>query len=124
MNFYKMNEKNVTNMTSAGDLFNLNNSYETLKLWPNKILIIVYMIVFFVGLFGNIVVIYFVLFYRRMQSMTNKFITNLALSDLLVIFICIPDEISRLMETHRSYGKFFCKITHFVQGSLASFVLI
>ena len=88
----------------------------TVKLWPNKILIIVYLIVFIVGLFGNIIVIYFVLYYKRMQSMTNKFITNLALADLLVIFICIPDEVTRLLETQWKYEKIFCMITNFSQG--------
>ena len=103
--------------------FTLNFSLHSLlietsptKLWPNKILIIVYAIVFIVGLIGNITVIYFVLIYKRMQSMTNKFITNLALADLLVIFICIPDEVTRLSETQWKYKEYFCKITPFSQG--------
>jgi hypothetical protein len=122
MHFDKIKIENITNIT--GNLINMSNInsdnnnlfLEELKLWPNKILIYVYMIIFIAGLVGNLIVIYFVLFYRRMQSMTNKFITNLALSDLLVIFICIPDEITRLNKTQRIYGELFCKITHFVQG--------
>ncbi len=89
---------------------------QPVKLWPNKILISLYLVIFLIGLVGNIFVIYFVLFYKRMQSMTNKFITNLALADMLVIFICIPDEVARLMEISWKYEKFFCEITHFSQG--------
>lgn len=88
----------------------------SIKLWPNKILTVLYLIIFITGLIGNVIVIYFVLFYKRMQSMTNKFITNLALADLLVIFVCIPDEIARLMEVSWKYEKFFCEITNFSQG--------
>jgi hypothetical protein len=103
-------------------MFLLNATFESMpdpnsiKLWPNKILVIVYALVFTIGLVGNITVIYFVLFYKRMQSMTNKFITNLALADLLVIFICIPDEVTRLLETQWKYKEYFCKITNFIQG--------
>lgn len=113
---------NVVQMNHSSFQLILNTSalyfMETpsIKLWPNKILIVLYLIIFITGLIGNVIVIYFVLFYKRMQSMTNKFITNLALADLLVIFVCIPDEIARLMEVSWKYEKFFCEITNFSQG--------
>lgn len=119
----------MSSYVMADFLFQVNTSNftslnpPTVKLWPNKILIIVYLIIFIVGLFGNVIVIYFVLYYKRMQSMTNKFITNLALADLLVIFICIPDEVTRLLETQWKYEKFFCMITNFSQGYYQSFKL-
>lgn len=115
-----LTEKNFVFTTNHSLFFLANYTFDIktseIKLWPNKILAIVYLIIFIVGLFGNVIVIYFVLFYKRMQSMTNKFITNLALADLLVIFICIPDEVTRLLEIKWKYEKYFCKITHFSQG--------
>ena len=113
------------NLLLMNETFNFQTNYSltdsverSIKIWPNKILIFVYIVIFIVGLISNSIVICFVLFYKRMQSMTNKYITNLAFADLLVIFICIPDEVARLMETQWKYEKFFCKITHFSQGNL------
>ena len=108
----KLNLNNI-NFDSLIDFFIALND---LKLWPNKILLLAYFIVFAVGLISNLIVIYFVLFYKRMQSMTNKFITNLAVADLMVIFICIPYTASRYLSYEWSLGFFFCKFTVFVQG--------
>lgn len=44
----------------------------------------VYGIIFVVGTFGNSLVIYVVLNNPKMRTVTNMFITNLAVSDLLV----------------------------------------
>jgi hypothetical protein len=86
------------------------------QLWANKILIFIYSSVFLVGLVGNFIVIYFVLVYKRMQTMTNKFITNLALADLLVIFICIPVTVSHLVFNQWMLGKYMCRFSSFAQG--------
>jgi neuropeptide FF receptor 2 len=55
---------------------------------------------------------------KRMQSMTNKFITNLAVADLAVIFICVPVTVSRLIFKQWVLGPFLCRISSFVQGNL------
>lgn len=51
---------------------------------------IAYSIVFFVGLIGNFFVISVVFRVPRMKSVTNLFIANLALADMLVIIFCVP----------------------------------
>ena len=95
---------------------NAQSSYKTIDLWPDKFLICIYIIIFIVGLIGNFLVIYFVIFYKRMQSMTNKFITNLAVADLAVILICVPVTVSRLVYKQWVLGEFLCRFSSFVQG--------
>lgn len=51
---------------------------------------IAYVIVFLVGLVGNSFVIAVVLRMRNMRTVTNYFIVNLAIADILVIVFCLP----------------------------------
>lgn len=51
---------------------------------------IAYIIVFIVGLVGNSFVIAVVLRAPRMRTVTNYFIVNLAIADILVIVFCLP----------------------------------
>ena len=83
----------------------------------NLILIAVYVIIFTIGFISNFLVIYFVSVYKRMQTMTNKFLINLAIADLLVVLICVPVTIGRLYKPHEYiFGEFICKCSPFVQG--------
>lgn len=51
---------------------------------------VAYMLVFTVGLVGNSFVIAVVLRSPRMRTVTNFFIVNLAVADILVIVFCLP----------------------------------
>lgn len=51
---------------------------------------VAYLIVFIVGLIGNCFVIMVVYRSPRMRNVTNFFIVNLAVADILVIVFCLP----------------------------------
>jgi neuropeptide FF receptor 2 len=51
---------------------------------------IAYTAVFLVGLIGNLFVISVVFRVPRMRTVTNLFIANLAIADVLVIVFCVP----------------------------------
>ncbi|XP_062572455.1 QRFP-like peptide receptor [Saccostrea cucullata] len=80
-------------------------------------LIFLYSIVFFLGLFGNIFVIITVLHYKHMRTLTNVFLVNLAISDLLVVLFCIPITLGTSVYRDYVYGIGMCKLTSFLQGS-------
>ena len=81
------------------------------------ILIVLYAIIFVIGFISNILVIYFVLLYKRMQTMTNKFLTNLAVADLLAVLICVPVNMGHLYSPHGYiFGEIICKFSPFIQG--------
>ena len=95
-----------------------------LQIWPNQILLFFYVFVFLLGLFGNLLTIYLVIFFKKIQSMTNKFISNLALADLLVILIVTPENVIRLMKPDDAFNKssglnshILCKLTVFIHGN-------
>lgn len=52
--------------------------------------IIGYLAVFLIGLIGNSLVIAVVIRSPRMRNVTNYFIVNLAVADMLVITLCLP----------------------------------
>ena len=78
--------------------------------------ITVYCIVFIISSIGNIVVILVVSRKRRMQTVTNWLIVNLAIADLAVTLICIPVEIPLILNRNTwLYGKEFCRILYPLQ---------
>lgn len=54
------------------------------------IYIVAYVLVIFVGLVGNLLVIQVIFRVPRMRTVTNLFIANLCVADLLVITFCMP----------------------------------
>ncbi|CAH7144202.1 Qrfprl [Phodopus roborovskii] len=53
-------------------------------------LLLVGLLIFALALFGNALVVYVVTRSKAMRTVTNIFICSLALSDLLIVFFCIP----------------------------------
>jgi hypothetical protein len=54
------------------------------------VLIVLYSLVFVVGLVGNAMVIWVIVRYRNMRTVTNMFFVNLSVGDLLVVVVCMP----------------------------------
>ncbi|KAL7856493.1 hypothetical protein SRHO_G00153920, partial [Serrasalmus rhombeus] len=54
------------------------------------IFILAYILIFFLCMVGNLLVCFIVLKNKQMRTVTNIFILNLAISDLLVGIFCLP----------------------------------
>ena len=54
------------------------------------VLILLYSIVFGIGLWGNVMVIAVMIRNRHMRTVTNLFFLNLSIGDLLVVIMCMP----------------------------------
>ena len=103
--------------------YTLNNN---LSIYTNNSVIIetkLYIIIFsillaivmIIGVIGNLFVIYVVLNYNRLKTVTNTYLLHLALSDL--IFLSgIPFLISSLINRAWIFGRFICKLFFFTQG--------
>ncbi|KAG7506120.1 somatostatin receptor type 5-like [Solea senegalensis] len=70
---------------------------------------VIYTIVFIVGFLGNTLVIYVVVRYVKMKTVTNMYILNLALADELYI-LGIPFLGTNSALSYWPYGDFFCKV--------------
>ncbi|CAL1588475.1 unnamed protein product [Knipowitschia caucasica] len=69
----------------------------------------IFIIVFIVGLLGNTLVIYVVVRYTKMKTVTNLYILNLALADELYVF-GIPFLCTQNVLSYWPYGEFLCKV--------------
>ncbi|XP_037338683.2 neuropeptide FF receptor 1 like 2 [Pungitius pungitius] len=82
--------------------------------------ILAYFFIFLLCMVGNILVCLIVLENRRMRTVTNLFILNLAISDLLVGIFCIPTTLVDNLITGWPFSNIVCKMSGFVQGMSVS----
>ncbi|XP_053211251.1 RYamide receptor-like isoform X3 [Panonychus citri] len=71
-----------------------------------------------IAISGNAIVCFIVLAHRRMQSVTNYFIVNLAISDILMASLCIPFAfVSNLLLQYWPFGAFMCVLVSYSQAA-------
>ncbi|XP_054721960.1 gastrin/cholecystokinin type B receptor-like [Uloborus diversus] len=75
-----------------------------------------YALIFLSGLFGNILVIITLARNRRLRIVTNVFLLNLAISDLLLGVFCMPITLVGTLLRKFVFGPAMCKIISYVQG--------
>uniref|UniRef100_A0A8D0UEE9 Neuropeptide FF receptor 2 n=3 Tax=Sus scrofa TaxID=9823 RepID=A0A8D0UEE9_PIG len=80
------------------------------------IFIISYFLIFFLCMVGNTVVCFIVMRNKHMHTVTNLFILNLAISDLLVGIFCMPITLLDNIIAGWPFGSSMCKISGLVQG--------
>lgn len=88
---------NVTNVTFF--------PYYQHTLYVAATYILAYFFIFVLCMVGNILVCLIVLENRRMRTVTNLFILNLAISDLLVGIFCVPTTLVDNLITGNAHSK-------------------
>ncbi|XP_045189350.2 G-protein coupled receptor 83-like [Mercenaria mercenaria] len=81
--------------------------------WSQILLIFAYGILIAISLFGNILVCHVIFIHRRMWTVTNFFIANLAVADLLVTCINVPFNIARNLLDEWPFGSVMCHLLNF-----------
>jgi allatostatin C receptor len=93
----------------------------------NVVAIILYLVVCIVGLFGNSLVIYVVMRFSKMQTVTNRYILNLACADQCFL-IGIPFLLTTMYLNEWIFGPILCKLymisTSITQFTSSIFLLI
>lgn len=77
---------------------------------------IVYGLTFLVGIIGNSLIVYSVVHFRRMKSLSNVFLASLATADLILIIFCVPVKFAQLFSYTWTFGKFLCIFVHYIQN--------
>lgn len=75
----------------------------------------IYLLILVGGLFGNVLVCYVVVRNRAMQTVTNMFITNLAVSDILMCLLCLPFTPAYMYMRRWPFGLVMCHTVAFAQ---------
>ncbi|XP_047559593.1 neuropeptide FF receptor 1 [Lutra lutra] len=82
--------------------------------------IVAYVLIFLLCMVGNALVCFVVLKNRHMRTVTNMFILNLAVSDLLVGIFCMPTTLVDNLITGWPFDNATCKMSGLVQGMSVS----
>lgn len=82
------------------------------------VLIAMHSIVFVIGLIGNALVCMAVYRNHSMRTVTNYFIVNLAVADLLVLLICLPPSVLWDVTETWFLGLKLCKAVPYLQVSI------
>lgn len=82
-----------------------------------KLIISVFLAVIILGFFGNILVVWTVLFNKHMRTSNNLFILNLAISDLTLCIFSIPFNVYKVLRHTWIFGEFLCKFAPFFQAT-------
>lgn len=79
-------------------------------------LILAYSSIILFGVTGNSLVIYVVYRFKKLQTVTNFFIVNLAVSDLLVNILCLPFTLVNTLYGEWKFGQVLCFMLPCAQG--------
>ena len=78
---------------------------------------IMYISVSVLAIGGNVMVCYIVMAHQRMRTVTNFFILNLAVGDILMACLCIPfGFVSNLLLQYWPFGAFMCVLVSYAQA--------
>lgn len=77
-----------------------------------------YSIILIFAIVGNLLVASTLFQNRRMRTITNVFLANLAISDMLLGVLCMPITLVGTYLRHFIFGELVCKFIQFAQGKL------
>lgn len=89
-----------------------------------RIQIPLYSLIFLLAVVGNVLVILTLVQNQRMRTITNVFLLNLAVSDLLLGVFCMPFTLIGALLRDFVFGEVLCKLIPYLQGKFLSTVFI
>lgn len=85
--------------------------------WITIAIIPLYSVIFLLAVIGNSLVILTLVQNKRMRTITNLFLLNLAASDLFLGVFCMPFTLLGMLLRDFIFGEFMCKMLPYLQGS-------
>ncbi|XP_020296166.1 tachykinin-like peptides receptor 86C [Pseudomyrmex gracilis] len=82
--------------------------------WQKFFWSLVYAVILLVATGGNIIVIWIVLAHRRMRTVTNCFLVNLSVADLMMSLLNCAFNFIFLLNSNWPFGVVYCTINNFV----------
>ncbi|GFO32112.1 neuropeptide y receptor-like [Plakobranchus ocellatus] len=104
--------------SSNGDNGDINDNYSNVMQEPGQqplyaqvIIVLMYVLIIIVAVGGNLLFSYVIVMRAKMPSVTNLFLLNLAISDLMKAIICNPFTfMANLIWNYWPYGEFMCPV--------------
>lgn len=86
-------------------------------------IIIPYSIIFLLSVVGNSLVIMTLIRHEKMRTVTNVFLLNLAISDLLLAVFCMPFSLVPMFMQEFIFGPVVCVLLRYAQGMMLLLLL-
>ncbi|KAL3124505.1 hypothetical protein niasHT_004078 [Heterodera trifolii] len=83
--------------------------------FDNYLMIFAFCVIFCLSVVGNSIVVVVILQQRSMRSVTNLYLLNLALSDLLLSVVCMPPTLVSSLVYCWVFGDLLCKLLAYLQ---------
>ncbi|XP_033481101.2 neuropeptide Y receptor type 2 [Epinephelus lanceolatus] len=120
LNMTQVEELNSYNCCSAPGTTNSENFLKlddsTTLVGVQVVLILAYSTIILFGVIGNSLVIYVVFKFKNLRTVTNFFIVNLAVADLLVNTLCLPFTLVYTLYGEWKFGQVLCFMLPCAQG--------
>lgn len=94
----------------------VNHSFQSWVTTASRI-IPLYSVIFLLAVIGNSLVILTLVQNKRMRTITNLFLLNLAVSDLFLGVFCMPFTLVGMLLRDFIFGEMMCKLLPYLQGS-------
>lgn len=82
-----------------------------------------YSVIFLLAILGNLAVILTLIQNQGMRTITNLFLLNLAIADLLVGVFCMPFTLVGIVLKDFVFGAVLCKLIPYLQGKCGHFIV-
>ncbi|XP_069487417.1 neuropeptide Y receptor type 2 [Ambystoma mexicanum] len=102
--------------TSLNEVYKPDLIDSTKLIGVQIVLIVAYSTIILLGVIGNSLVIYVVIKFKTMRTVTNFFIANLAVADLMVNTICLPFTLVYTLLGEWKFGTVLCHLVNYAQG--------
>ena len=113
--YLESNGSNWTNWTNDSEDYLKNSPAVQVHIY------ILYGVIFTVGLVGNVLVVFVVAQNKAMQTVTNCYIANLALSDILLCVLAVPFTPLYFFLKEWIFGKILCHLVAYSQVFQSNF---
>ncbi|XP_068185999.1 cholecystokinin receptor [Antennarius striatus] len=125
-------------LNGSGNLETTNVTYGNISTFviPHRVaqkdvdhtfLILLYSLIFFLSVIGNLLIIVVLTVNKRMRTVTNTFLLSLAVSDLMMAVFCMPFTLIPSILKDFIFGAAMCKIVSYLMGisvSISTFSLV
>lgn len=91
-----------------------------LSLWAQVFWIFLFGIMVITAIIGNLTVIWIIMMNKRMRSVTNYFLLNLSISDLIATTLNAVFNFVYLLQNHWPFGIFYCSFNNFIANLTVS----
>lgn len=107
-----LNNIGINNYTFSNESANSSKLVVTPE-FPRSFVVtstIFFIVIFLLGILGNVLVISVVCFNRNMKTAVNLYLLNLCVADILVLTICMPTALAEIYTKDAWYfGEAMCK---------------